>query len=210
MDSSQVEHMLDAGDSPPQQPDFENVEPPPSTWPTVIGIISLIYAIIGLFCQGGWVVSTLMSETFMAMGGMQIEMPAVIKYATVGGAVLTSLCGLLLLVGAVKLLRRARSGPKWIKRWVVCRVLLVLLGVVSNFALTPANMQFQEDMIAEQNRLVTEAGRPDQVQVFDEEKQWRMQIIFLALFSAAALAYPVFVGFYLSRPKIAEEVSQWS
>ena len=66
---------------PPQDPDF--IEPQDTAWPRVIGVLSIIYAIAGMLCQiavAGWV---FFSEQLMAMGGMDIEIPASMKFPTI-------------------------------------------------------------------------------------------------------------------------------
>jgi hypothetical protein len=184
-------------------------EPPDTKWPTVIGAISIIYAALGLMCQAWAMVWIFLSEQLMAMGGLQIDMPPAIQAVGAASAVVTSIVGIILLVGGVKLSRRRRSGVTWVKRWVVLRMLLLLVGVAANFAIMPANLQLQESIIDATNQMQLDNGRPDLVQTFDEEAQWRKQVLFLGLFSGAAAIYPLFLGFYLSRKKIAEEVSQW-
>ena len=58
---------------------LQESEEKPSKWPTVIGVISVIYALGGLLCMAGYAVSTLFTEALMRMGGMTMTVPPVIK-----------------------------------------------------------------------------------------------------------------------------------
>lgn len=180
----------------------------PSKWPTVLGVISLIYGMGGLVCWLGYSVSVFFSEALMKMGGMDVSTPLSIKiWGVVLGAVSMGL-GIVLLVGAANLLRRNRSGPSLLRKWVILRLLLILIGFVVGMLTAPAGIQMQRSMLEAQNEALREAGRPEQPEKSDDEL-WRTALVQSAIFSGILVIYPVFLGFYLSRKKIIAEVERW-
>ena len=197
--------------TPPTQ--FEalpDAEPPATKWPIRLGIFSLIYAAGGLLCQIGVITTTLLTERLLAMAGMtDVQVPAATRYPTVATALLAMLLGLVLLIGAINLLRRRRSSISQLKAWALLRMLMVLLGVVVGIATLPANMEFQRQIQELNNQRAREGGRPDFVKEFDEQKQWYQSAVAMAVMSIGFSIYPMFLGFYLTRRSVREEVSHW-
>lgn len=188
----------------------ELAEPPATKWPRVIGIISVIYAAGGILCQVGVVASSFFSETLLKMGGMDIEMPPVLLAVNTVLGVVMSFVGLLLLFAAINLLRRRRSGVSLHKQWAVLRVVLVVAGVGIGIVLLPANIELQRSIQEASNERLREADRDDLVQEFSEDKVWRQTIITTGVTAGVVSVYPLFIGFYLSRRKIREEVETWT
>lgn len=198
-------HPLD----PPLDDDWEEAVAPDTKWPKVIGIISLIYALCGLLCQVGAGVGTFLGEFFMKMGGMDVKMPPPLKYSTPVIALVTFCVGLVLLFGAINLLRRRPSGVSLHKKWAIIRLVVLLFGVGVGIVMLPANIEFQRSVQEAQNELAIRGGRPDAVRQFDEDAKWLQGRIMLGVTSGLIAVYPLFIGFYLSRKKIDEEVAQW-
>jgi hypothetical protein len=194
--------------------------PPPGTaelesgealtkWPTVIGVISLIYACGGLLCGIGYGISSFFMEALMRMGGMDIATPAIIK---VTGLIL-SLCmmalGILMIAGAVATLRRRRSGPKLLRTWAVLRIILLLLGIAVTVLSAPAQIQLQREIQEAQADMMRESGRTDPIEEKTDEEIWRGLIVQVGIMTGVMAVYPFFLGLYLSRRKIMAEVEQW-
>ena len=187
-----------------------DVEPPRTKWPIRLGIFSLIYAAGGLLCQISAITAMMLTEQFLAMTGMtDVEVPAATRYPTVATAMLAMLLGLVLLIGAINLLRRRRSSIGQLKAWALLRMLTLLLGVVVWIATLPANMEFQRQIQELNNQRAREGGRPDFVKEFDEEKQWYQSAVAMAVMSVSFSIYPMFLGFYLTRRSVQEEISHW-
>src|SRR5437867_790732 len=75
-----------------------------SSWPTTIGVVSLIYALGGLLCAVGIAGSTFFMESLMKLGGMDVTTPPLIKINGVISAILMVIAGCIMLTGAVKLM----------------------------------------------------------------------------------------------------------
>ena len=200
----------DAQDLTDEALDLSEIEEPPATkWPKVIGIISLIYACIGLVgvtCSGASiVVLPLLPEALRA--GM--EMPPIVRFTGAVQVILTLGLGILMLAGAIKLLRRRRSGVGLLKKWAVLRIVLLLLSVVVAILTGPAQVQMARQRLDFANRAYEESGRADRVTHKTDDQLWRQVMMQSAIMSGVVAVYPFFLGFYLSRRKLADEVEAW-
>ena len=133
-----------------------------------------------------------------------------IKLVQGGTVVLAASLGLLLLVGAINLLRRHRSGVSLLKAWTVLRLVLVLVGLVAAILIMPAQVDVQQSMLEQTNEILRDAGRTAGIQEIDDEKIRQSIIRKSVIFSGVLTVYPLFLGFWLSRRKIGDEVSQWA
>ena len=191
--------------------DLHDTRPEDETtrWPKVIGTISLIYAIGGFLCVGVSVVNVFLGEFFAKMGGLDIEMPGILKVIGVIGGIFGVILGILMISGSVALLRRRAVGVARLKAWAVLRLILLVIMTTVGIVTLPAQMDMQRTIIEYQNDQMAEAGRRDMVQPFDEDAIWRRGVIFTGVFGGLAAIYPLFLGFYLSRKRINDEVSGW-
>jgi hypothetical protein len=179
-----------------------------SRWPKVIGVISIIYACGGLLCQTGYGLATFFGDALARMGGMDFTIPLTIKVFAASAACMALGLGIVLLTGGIRLVQRRRSAVKLLKVWVALRLALILYGVVVTVLTAPANIQFQRSMIEAQNDMLRESGQPE-IPVPADEQLWRSMMINTGIFSALFAAYPVFVGVYISRRRINQEVQDW-
>lgn len=210
--------MEDAGTYQPPPPD-PNAPPtlaagsaPPedtSRWPKVIGIFSLIYGFGGMFCGLMGAAWAIFGAAMMAkLMDAQFTIPTVVKATTIGLTVFNLMLGVVLVVGAVSLLRRKRSGVRLHVRWALLRMILILVGVVVAIFTAPMQIDMQKAMEEAGNRKLVESGRPPKPLSTDAQVYHKM-IISTAIFSGVLSIYPLFIGFYLSRRKIREQISHW-
>lgn len=193
--------------SPPtEQGDMPDQE---SSWPKTIGIISLIYAIGGLLCNFPSRLITVVMDKALALRGMEIELPTLVKLTVGALAVVIFVLSLFMLVGSVKLLRRKRSGISILRTWAVFRLVVVLLWLVVSILIAPAIIELKKSIQYQTNEILRDAGQGSRVKKIDDEKLqtavMRDTVIEAGVFSI----YPLFLGFYLSRKKITEEVQTW-
>lgn len=193
---------------PPMEPTGDPLDDEETKWPKVIGVISLIYALFGLLCQSGYAVATGFTDQLMQFFGMEVTTPVVLKATAVLLAAVGIALGIVMLMGAIKLLRRQRSGVSLLKKWAVMRIILVLIGVVAGVLMAPAQIEMQQQMLEVQR----ERMPPDQaarIPDLTDEQIWRRTMIQMGVMSALFAAYPVFLGFWLSRNKITADVERW-
>ncbi len=194
---------------PPMEPTGDLLDDEETKWPKVIGVISLIYAILGLGCNalgGAWyAVAPMLPE--MWRGGADI--PGILRLS-LGVQILAAVClGVLMLIGAVNLLRRRRAGPRLLKRWAILRMLLILIAVVLLVLTAPAQVDMQRSMQEFSNDMLRDAGRTDMIKESTDEEFWRLLMIQGGFGVLATAIYPVFLGLWLSRTKITADVERW-
>lgn len=173
--------------------------PPPlvraSVWPTVVGIIGIIYASLGLFgtfcglaflfilpSYADWLQSFGMSE--QEVQEMQTSM------LPVSWTVFTSLVGLalviLLFVGAVRLLRRQASGARLCALWSWMIIPWTIIATVIT-------------LVIHLNAPVPSGGLGQQIGA----------AIVTVIEAAIELVLPVFMVIWFSRATIKSQVAQW-
>jgi uncharacterized membrane protein len=180
----------------------------PSRWPTVIGVISIIYAIGGMTCatlQVGWL-AVMDAIPEMYRGG--ITMPLGLRLAMIGLVVPLLILGIMLITGGIGLLRRKRSSVSLLRKWVLLRLVMLLLGVMFAVVTAPAQIEITRQSHEFAARMYAESGQSAPPSKSDEEL-WRGLILQTGIFSALIAIYPLFIGFYLSRRRINDEVAEW-
>jgi hypothetical protein len=203
-----------ADQPPPPEPPLDDVweeaEIPDTRWPKVIGVISLIYAITGLLCQSGVFAQVLLGSWMQRkFSSVDVAMPPLLRYSAIVPTVLGFILGCMMLVGAVNLLRRHRSGVKTLKLWAVLRLVLLVLAFGVAILAFPANIQYQRDVMDQQ---IAQAERDGQPTAFLEKMRDNIEsvgMVSAGVMTGLTAVYPLFIGFYLSRKKIDEEVAQW-
>ena len=166
-----------------------------SVWPTVVGIIGIIYASLGLFgtfcglaflfvlpSYADWFQSIGMSE--QEVQEMQTAMPPATwsVFASVVGLALV----ILLFVGAVRLLRRQASGARLCALWswmiIPWTIIATVITLVFHFNVPEPS-----------------GGRWEQIGT----------AIIGAIGTVIGLVLPVFMVIWFSRPTIKSQVAQW-
>lgn len=207
MTNHEADHTAAVTPHPPIDPSNEYDEPE-SRWPKVMGILAIVYAALGLTCLGigtTWLlVLPLIPEMFR--GGM--VMPAMIKYIQLGMAFLGLIAGILLLRGGIRLVRRRRSGVGLMKGWAVYRLILVFLSMIVFAVTTPAQLQMARSRYEFANRMRVENNMPEEA-IPNDDVLYRQSLYGAVIGAVAPSIFPLFVGFYLSRRKITEEVNNW-
>lgn len=196
---------------PPTEQDEMLADDEPTKWPKVIGVISLLYALGGMLCQIGGVMSLYLTKWFARLGGFDLDMeiPASLKAVQIGLATLTFCVGILMFVGAVNLLRRRRSGPSLLRVWSVIRLVLIVVGLGAALVLAPAQVEFQRSLLEQQNDRLREAGMESRVKEKTDDQLRQAAIRNGVIASGVFAAYPFFLGLWLSRRKVTEEVQHW-
>ena len=195
-------------DTPAVDPGSMVDEVPLTRWPKVFGVFSIVYAILGLCCfslQGVWLgLMDLIPEMFR--GG--ITMPLPLRLTLIGLIIPVIVLGFMLLTGGIGLVRRKRSSLGLLKKWVILRLVMLLIGVVVTVLTAPAQIQIQKQAHEFQSRMMAQSGRTPKPLPSDDQI-WHGLLIQTGIFSGLIAIYPFTLGMYLSRKKIAEEVAEW-
>jgi hypothetical protein len=198
---------------PTAQPPLDLDDLPRSSWPKVLGVLSLIYALGGLTCTclftGGMAFAGFIPKEFT--GGVTYPPAFRIVHGTT--ALVGFILGVVMLVGSINLLRRRRSGPRLLRMWVILRLLLIIVALSLAIPMLPIDVQMARQSEAHIEEVRREHGDgwwlPDTSTQTDDQIA-RSSFRNGAIASAAFAAYPVFLGFFLTRRRIEDEVARWS
>lgn len=203
--------MDDFNPTAPAHPTIEPFDEPPATsWPKVIGVISLIYALLGMTCSTiGVVAQTFLMEFLMKMGNIDVQVPLFLKIVSIASLIIILPVGIYMLMGAIALLKRQPAGVTRLKRWAIIRIILIVLLFPMIFLSADMQIDIKRQTIEMQADQLREAGRSDLIQEYDEDKARRGVYIQHAIMNAVVAIYPFFLGFFLSRKKIEDETATW-
>lgn len=182
--------------APPMQPGIPSMESPPSKWPTVIGIIAIVWAAIGLLggvCGlGGIFMARSMPANFPGAPGMSMGMKPLMMLPGTFIILIVRACLLALGIG---LLKRQPWAAKWIRTWAVVEMLCsVVVLAVSHFA--------------QQQQFAAMASQPG-MQQMPPGFFAGFTVVYFVCGLLVAWVLPVFVLIWFSRDKIKEEVATW-
>ncbi len=183
----------------------------PTKWPKVIGVISLLYALGGMLLQIVGVAMLYLMKWLTRLGGFEldVEIPALLKALQIGLATLTFGVGIMMFVGAVNLLRRRRSGLSLLRAWSVIRLVLIVVGLGTAIVLAPAQVELQRSVLEQQNDRLREAGMESRVEEKTDDELRQAALRGGVIVLGVTAVYPFFLGLWLSRRKVTEEVQHW-
>lgn len=189
---------------PPTDVGFAVPPTPPSTWPTVIGIIAIVFGVLGSL-QGvlGLLAPLLNRAILRSLPASQQE---IVETATppVVWSIASSLIilglGVLLLVAGIALLRRAASSRGLCLTWALLKIVIVLVMAVVNFKLASestnaALAQMQQDPNVPPIAVGIMQGATGAGMCAWVVWSW---------------ALPIFLLIWFSRAVIKEQVASWS
>ena len=181
--------------SPPMQPGMPTMESPPSKWPTVIGIIAIIWAVLGLLggvCGlGSLFMARSMPANFPGAPGMSMSASPMMLFGFLISLILKS-CLLALGIGLIK---RRPWAPQWIRTWAVVEILGSVVGTILGY-------------FAQQPQFAAMASQPGMQQMPPGFFQG-IAISSVGCGLLFAWVLPVFVLIWFSRDKIKQEVATW-
>jgi len=192
-----------------ERPELNEIEP---RWIRVIGIISIIYAVLGLTCNGGATIWTLFADQFLkAMVGAEEPMPPIIRVMTFGMVALILPMGVLLIVAGVKLLRMRPGALRLLRLWVVLRLVLLVIAVAAQIIIVPAQVEYGKriEQAAMAKARQQNGGQPMPGAGMSDEMRWTAQVVGVAVSAVIVSIYPLFLGIYLSRRRIRESEARW-
>jgi len=173
-----------------------------STWPTVVGILSMVLGGFGAMGSFWQMVAPFMmgaiaeaapqddaasAGAFAAMGQWQIPLVII--------GLVSLVLAIVLLVAGSKLLSRKFQCVTLYKRWAIARM-IVALPAVGIAAMS--QMQQMQNMTDQGQAPAAFAG------------MMNVMLVFMIVFGLAfAWAFPIFILFWFNRQKIRDEVGTW-
>ena len=116
-------------------------------WPKVIGTVSIIYALVGLTCGFIVVGSPWLTEFVTRLGGIEMTFPPLLKILAVVSGFIMFILGLMLFFGGIRLVRRKPAGVSLIKKWVIARIVFLMIGFASTVLTAPTQVDFQRQVL---------------------------------------------------------------
>jgi len=187
---------------PPTLPDALAAPKRKSTWPTIIGVIAIVFGILGILVYGVCgIVGQFFGGQFMSMmntpdADAQIAAMEQYKWLNVGVGLLQAILAVLLLVAGIAMTRRRANCRSMAMMWACAKILIVALGSAVGFFA----QQAQFEAIAQQQATV-----PPGMQ----QMQGGMLIVGVAFGVAWGWALPIFMLIWLNRQKVRDEVAGW-
>lgn len=190
------------------EPTVNSTQPEPA-WPQVIGVISIIYALLGMTCLTLSSVWAFLMPVMPRMFGGGTGMPAILIAWTAGALVVTLVLGVMLLTGGIAVIRRRPVGVRRIKLWAVLRIVFLLVGIGMAIVTAPAQIAYQkliQDAVIEQ---FEDQAPPGSFPVLTDEQILKRHILAVGISSGVIAIYPLFVIFFLGRKSIDRQVAGW-
>jgi hypothetical protein len=183
-------------------------------WPTVLGVISMIYAGLAFIGNGCGVASPFFTPYLLQMSGLDMgdfQMAPWLVWVTVGSGTIGLVMAVVLFVGGIALLRRRQNALTILKAWVGITVVLVVLALGLGFAAIEPNVQMQLEIQDATAKLVKERGgnAANMPQKTADEMRSQSKIM-LAIFGLLPVIYPVIVGFMITSRKRVDDAEAWS
>lgn len=167
---------------------------PESSWPTVVGVIGIIYAGLGLLGNVCGVVVIAFAPQYIEwlqnMGmsdadAQEMESDLSINAWLVISGIFGFALVIMLLVGSIKLLKRSQKGAKLCKLWAWISIPWILIGSAISFAVQspiPKSPTHVEQLIA---------------------------VIGAAIGFIFVLVLPIFMTIWFARSKIKSDIASW-
>lgn len=201
--TSEYHEQHAGGDAPPvTSGDLQPLEPPRS-WPTVIGVLGIIFASLGIlggFCgmispfSGAFFVDMVPEEQRDQMiAQMQLSNPY--PLAAAGVQLVEFVLSIVLMVGSVQLLRRAQGAPGLLKGYAVADLIANFIG--AGFGVVVGLSQIEK--LKADPSLADVAG----------PMAGQTMIIFAIVMFLVAGIWPVFLLLWFGRDRIRDDIARW-
>jgi hypothetical protein len=170
---------------------------PQTKWPTVIGIIAIVFGVIGALFGFCGIFGALMPGAFQAFQPQE-AMEVTQKWAIWSGvnSLVSAAVAVLLLIAGIRLMKRHPGAPGLCRTWAVIKMVVALAVITIGWFV-------QQDMMASMSQARNIA------QPMPDEMMRVMMFVGLVFSLLWAWALPVFMLIWFSRPKIKSEVTTW-
>ncbi len=193
-----------SGITPPSDPG----EVPPSTWPTVIGVITIVFGGLGALggCFGafapffiGMMQSMVPEDQVTGLEGMMDWGVWMVALAMAG-----MLMAVLLLVAGIGITKRHAWGPKTALVWAPLKMIFVVLNSVVAYQIQIAQFEAMQEAMANDPNVPAGMG------AFRGSMMQALGIFGVLISVLWGWALPVFLFIWFSRKKIRTETAGWA
>ncbi len=185
--------------APPTAPGVIVLSRPPSSWPTILGVIAIVFGCLGML-QGVLTLFTRMTMDFASgIAGDQPQFAVVRKWMpwTIGMGVAGGVIAAILLFAGIQLIRRKPASAGLIRGWAIIKIIYALpatgVGLI---------MQLEQAAAVSQQAGVAGAFAPGSLSIIGVGSS--------IVGGLWLLAFPVFVLFWFRRDAVREEIGRWA
>ena len=191
-----------------------------AAWPTALGFVSIIYAIIAFFANVASMAAPFLEPVGLRLGGVTIDPDMGLPGWIIAGTLVFGFVGVLLaiflVVGAVGLIRRTPSGVALLKIWSVLAASAAVLAIgFGSFAIEPntdRQLEIQsafQDLIREQHPSDADQRIANVGLDQDRDSMKKASIRNLAIFGSMPLLFPLLLGIFLTGKRREQEIRAW-
>ncbi len=180
---------------------YDSLPPPQSSWPKVIGIISIILGSMGLMCYGCNSLATLAQPWLadiappgqrpVAVQGMQLVMSVIVACGTF-------LLSILLVIGGGGLTTRKYWSVGALKWWAILRIVLAFVSSIIGFVYIEKTIRDLNDQFAQQSITMPPTFTNS------------LMIMSIILGFLITLIWPVFLLIWFARSSVRREIESWA
>lgn len=193
--------------TPPPVPATSGQSPTGAKWPKVLGIILLVFGVLGLgqglLAPASVFLTKAQMQSFVDMGAEQEQVDEYISQlktqSYLSGAVYAIL-GALLLTGGILMLKRRKVCSPLLQTWAVLKILGGGFVIFRQMSLTELQMEI---MMIDSN---TMGGKEAEMMESIFDYSMKIGMVFGIIFLAAL---PIFVIIWLNRSKIRDQIQAW-
>lgn len=187
--------------NPPMESSY--LEPPaPTSWPTVVGTISIVLGSLGILCYGCNGLMTLMQpmtaslvppEQQVQQSGFMLAF-GLVQYCSL------ALLGIWLLAAGISVCKRSAWSRGAMISWAFMRMLLcIVMGIIS--------IIFLQDIVDSINQQMEASTPPGSPPMF--EMTTGILLVFIVVSGVLTMIWPTFVLVWFSRARIKHETAAW-
>lgn len=179
--------------------------PKGSAWPKTVGIIAIIFGILG---AGGAVIAPLslaftktQMQVYVEMGAKQETVDEYLERLSgisILNAVIIGILGVVLLIGGILLLKQNSKSPWILKSWAIAKMAAGLYTTMVNMSLTKMQMGIitSSSTFGEDGEMINQFANVGAI----------VGAVFGLLWIAAL---PAFLLIWFSRPKVKADIASW-
>ncbi len=186
-----------------------SVEATAPQWAKSWGVFLIVYSCLGLcFGIGGGVMAALSPE-LAKMGGMTDlpPVPGSLMALTWTMVVASVVLGIMLIQGAMALMKGRRSSAKLLIRWATVRIVLAGVGLIATQALATTQSRYNE-AVHESVRAMTLERTKEDVGPYSESSSATMQKWAVPGVTVLVCIVPVIVAVSISKRR--QEIEGWA
>lgn len=189
---------------PPTEIGYATPPTPPSAWPTVIGIIAIVFGVggslLGIFGLLSPIINKAIAQNMPTSQQTMLDSMAPPPLWAIVNSLITLGLAVLLLVAGITLMRRVASGRGLCRTWAVLKILLVTVNAVIGYFMAT---QMADAMTQMQQQNPAMQGAPAGF-------MQGMAGIGVCVGLVWGWALPIFMLIWFSRARIKEETASWS